>query len=151
MHYLALFAALPALTLALPEPVSAAPRCNPEQLQFVDQSWTAEVNAGVAANGGTTEAVMLPQDKGDESPACLDGSPYGFYYVPSKTGSTKWTVSINGGGWCYDEVDCQCRSLGGLGTSKGMKPMGGCGCINPKEDGTMDADCNCVSQQRSTS
>lgn len=47
--------------------------------------------------------TLLPQDKGDESPACLDGSPYGFYFSPSKTGSKRWTVSISGGGWCYDE------------------------------------------------
>ena len=39
------------------------------------------------------------KDKGDESPACLDGSPYGFYFSPSQKGSTKWTISINGGGW----------------------------------------------------
>jgi hypothetical protein len=126
---------------------AAAPRCNPEQLELVDQRWSNETHVGVPASGWDGEAstaVMLPQDKGGESPACLDGSAYGFYFVPSKTGSTKWTVSINGGGWCYDEVDCQCRSLGGLGTSKGMQPSGGCGCINPKEDGTMDADCNCI-------
>eukprot|EP01051_Picozoa_sp_SAG22_P001898 SAG22_NODE_78_length_22065_cov_7.473095_17_plen_365_part_00 len=43
--------------------------------------------------------TLLPQDKGNESPACLDGSPYGFYFNPSKTGSTKWTISIEGGGW----------------------------------------------------
>ena len=42
--------------------------------------------------------TLLPQDKGNESPACLDGSPYGFYFSPSKTGSTKWTISIEGGG-----------------------------------------------------
>lgn len=24
--------------------------------------------------------TLLPQDKGNESPACLDGSPYGFYF-----------------------------------------------------------------------
>merc|ERR1711990_1036142 len=53
--------------------------------------------------------TLLPQDKGDESPACLDGSPYGFYFVPSRTNSTKWTISIEGGGWCYDEVGCYQR------------------------------------------
>ena len=51
----------------------------------------------------STPLTLLPQDKGDESPACLDGSPYGFYFQKSKTGSTKWTISIEGGGWCYDE------------------------------------------------
>ena len=58
------------------------------------------------------------QDKGDESPACLDGSPYGFYFQKSKTGSTKWTISIEGGGWCYDEQECYSRSKMALGSSK---------------------------------
>ena len=40
--------------------------------------------------------TLLPQTAGDESPACLDGSPYGFYFTPSKTGSTQWTISIEG-------------------------------------------------------
>eukprot|EP01052_Picozoa_sp_SAG31_P026402 SAG31_NODE_2389_length_5806_cov_3.020151_1_plen_126_part_00 len=93
LHQLTMALGLPALALAMPE----APRCNPEQLELVDQRWTVGTHEGVAASGGQTPVVMLPQDKGGESPACLDGSPYGFYFVPSKAGSTKWTVSINGG------------------------------------------------------
>ena len=66
-------AALSTAAAALP---AAAPRCNPEQAEAaVDQRWTAEINGGVAASGGAATAVMLPQDKGGESPACLDGSP----------------------------------------------------------------------------
>ena len=43
--------------------------------------------------------TLLPQDAGDESPATLDGSPYGFYWKPSQSGkSTKWTISIGGAG-----------------------------------------------------
>ena len=39
--------------------------------------------------------TLLPQDAGVESPATLDGSPYGIYFKPSQSGtSTKWTVSI---------------------------------------------------------
>ena len=39
--------------------------------------------------------TLLPQDAGDESPACLDGSPYGFYFSPSSNSSNKrWTISI---------------------------------------------------------
>ena len=53
-------------------------------------------------------------------------------------------MSINGGGWCYDEVDCLCRSKGSLGTSKADGKTGGCACINPKEDGSFDTDCNCI-------
>ena len=43
--------------------------------------------------------TLLPQNAGDESPATLDGSPYGLYFKPSQSGkSRKWTISIEGGG-----------------------------------------------------
>ena len=70
------------------------------------------------ASGGAGDLVLVPQDKGALSPACLDGSPYGFYFVPSPTNSTKWTVSISGGGWCYNESLCLERAGTGLGSSK---------------------------------
>mmetsp|Transcript_126172 Transcript_126172/g.223524 ORF Transcript_126172/g.223524 Transcript_126172/m.223524 type:complete len:439 (+) Transcript_126172:73-1389(+) len=97
-----------------------------------------------ASSGQDVSITFLPQDKGNESPACLDGSPYGFYFVPSTTGSTKWTISIDGGGWCYDEVSCYCRSKGGKGSSKNLPQTSRCNCMNPKEDGTIDVDCNCI-------
>jgi hypothetical protein len=88
--------------------------------------------------------TLLPQDKGNESPACLDGSPYGFYFNPSKSGkSTKWTISIEGGGWCYDEDGCYNRSLMRLGSSKSWGPTAGCGCMNTDDNG-IDEDCNCL-------
>ena len=65
----------------------------------------------------TGPLVMVPQDKGDLSAACLDGSEYGFYYVASPTNSSKWTINIEGGGWCYDEAKCLSRSKMSLGTS----------------------------------
>ena len=47
--------------------------------------------------------TLFPQDVGTLSPANLDGSPYGVYFRPSPSGkSTKWTVSIEGGGWCCE-------------------------------------------------
>ena len=89
--------------------------------------------------------TLLPQDAGDASPACLDGSPYGFYFRPSKTNSTKWTISIEGGGWCYDEQECYSRSKMALGSSKGWSKTGGCGCMNTKDDPSgLDNDCNCL-------
>lgn len=88
--------------------------------------------------------VLLPQDNGDESPACLDGSPYGFYFQPSQTNSTKWTISIEGGGWCYDEDKCFQRSKMKLGSSKEWAKVAGCRCMNALPDGTMDNDCNCI-------
>ena len=44
--------------------------------------------------------VPLPQDDGA---SCLDGSPYGVYFLPSRSASTKWTVYFEGGGWCATE------------------------------------------------
>jgi len=93
---------------------------------------------------GSAPLTLLPQDKGNQSPACLDGSPYGFYFVPSTTGSTKWTINIQGGGWCYDEDGCFSRSKTHLGSSTGWSPTAGCGCMNVLEDGSMDGNCNCI-------
>lgn len=93
--------------------------------------------------------TLLPQNKGNESPACLDGSPYGYYYVPSKTKSTKWTISISGGGWCYNEDLCLSRASTDLGSSKNWKAAG-CGCMNirdnalPSDKDPIDHDCNCI-------
>lgn len=102
--------------------------------------------------------TLLPQDAGIESPATLDGSSYGFYWKPSQSGkSTKWTISIEGGGWCYNEAECYSRSKGALGTSKAwpatmpfsLDPTGfhfrqwEMGCMNAKGD-TLDMDCNAI-------
>jgi O-palmitoleoyl-L-serine hydrolase len=46
---------------------------------------------------------------------CLDGSPPGFYH--RLTGSSKWVVFFQGGGWCYNEEDCYKRSSTFLGSS----------------------------------
>lgn len=71
--------------------------------------------------------LTLFAQTGAESPACLDGSPYGVYFRPNAT-STKWTIFLEGGGWCYDEKDCLQRSkissadpFGGQGSSKHCK------------------------------
>jgi len=89
--------------------------------------------------------IKLPQPKGQEAtyPAALDGTPYAFYFTPNAT-STKWTININGGGWCYDEDDCLCRSYGALGSSKAYAVRGHCACMNPLPDGAADLTCNCI-------
>ena len=69
---------------------------------------------------------LFPQDDPEHSPACLDGSPYGPYFRPSATNSTKWTVSIEGGGWCYNETLCYERSQMALGTSTVWPKTSGC-------------------------
>jgi len=101
-------------------------------------------------SSGGAPLTLLPQDAGDASPACLDGSPYGFYFSPSKTNSTKWTISIEGGGWCYNEADCYARSKTHLGSSAEWAPTAGCGCMNVKDGAQagdanpLDGDCNCL-------
>jgi hypothetical protein len=97
----------------------------------------------VDAPTASAPLTLLPQDAGTESPACLDGSPYGFYLVRSTTNSTKWTISIEGGGWCYDEQSCLQRANTTLGSSKHWSPTSGCGCMNTEGDG-LDEDCNCL-------
>ena len=82
-------------------------KCNPEryesEIRMVSEAAKMPPTSANLAPLHTATLTLLPQDKGDESPACLDGSPYGFYFQPSTTGSTKWTIFINGGGWCYGE------------------------------------------------
>jgi len=96
--------------------------------------------------GGRTAAplTLLPQDAGNLSPACLDGSPYGLYFMPSVHNSTKWTISMQGGGWCYNEADCLGRSQTDLGSSRLFGKQSGCVCMNPDEKGNLDNDCNCI-------
>ena len=89
-----------------------------------------------------TSIQFLPLSTGA---ACLDGSPYAFYYVPSKSGSTKWSIYLNGGGWCYDERDCAQRAKTRLGSSTLFDPTESCGCGNVNDEGTgLEADCNCL-------
>ena len=88
--------------------------------------------------------TLLPQEKGEESPACLDGSPYGIYFTPSRSGSTKWTVAIEGGGWCQDEQQCYARSKTPLGSSTGFPATAKCRCMNSDGSRGLDNDCNCI-------
>jgi len=101
-------------------------------------------------DGEMAALTLLPQDRGDESPACLDGSPYGFYSQPAAKPSTKWTINLEGGGWCYDEAECYRRSQTVLGSSKKLKSTGRCPCMNVDEDGSIDPyGCNCLFLQYS--
>jgi len=56
---------------------------------------------------------------------------------PATTDDKKntWQIFFQGGGWCYNELDCLGRSRGDLGSSKGWGPNGGDGGIN-------SGDCN---------
>ena len=58
---------------------------------------------------------------GDE-PACLDGTPFG-YYARLGRDTRHWVVMLEGGGWCPDPYQCYLRTLpsysgGNLGSSK---------------------------------
>lgn len=88
--------------------------------------------------------VLLPQDQGDASPACLDGSAYGFYYVPAADpSSTLWTMWFEGGGWCYDEAACLARARTSLGSSDLFEPTGTCRNWNVA-NGAMTTNAHCV-------
>ena len=97
-----------------------------------------DIEIGVST--GRAPLTLLDMSTGA---ACLDGTPYGFYHVPSKTNSTLWTISIQGGGWCYNETLCYERSLTRLGSSKFFPTTSSCGCVNV-ENGDIDRDCNCI-------
>ena len=88
--------------------------------------------------------TLLPQHSSTSSPACLDGSPYGVYHRPSPTNSTKFTMFLQGGGWCYNERDCLERSKTDLGSSTNWPSVSGCGCMNLRTDGSIDDTCNCI-------
>ena len=85
--------------------------------------------------------TLLPSSTGA---LCLDGSPYGFYFVPSTTGSKSWTISIQGGGWCYNETLCYARSKTHLGSSKLFPKKASCGCLNVNKENEIERDCNCI-------
>ena len=48
---------------------------------------------------------------------CLDGSNGAFYFQRSPVASTTWQIFQEGGGWCYDEMECSERALTDLGSS----------------------------------
>lgn len=119
-------------------------------LPAVALSWGSEVDSETPRGilrpdaGKPARLTLLPQDRGDESPACLDGSPYGVYFVPSARNSTRWTIYLQGGGWCYDEALCYARSKTFRGSSAQFPRTTNCSCLTPAEDGTIDDDCNCL-------
>eukprot|EP00930_Biecheleria_cincta_P077171 TRINITY_DN64444_c0_g1_i1.p1 TRINITY_DN64444_c0_g1~~TRINITY_DN64444_c0_g1_i1.p1 ORF type:complete len:459 (+),score=81.44 TRINITY_DN64444_c0_g1_i1:63-1439(+) len=65
--------------------------------------------------------LHMMRDKGlaGAGAVCLDGTDAGFYFAPAATTSSArvWQIYFQGGGWCYDEIDCWGRSNGILGSS----------------------------------
>jgi hypothetical protein len=134
----------PAAAAAAAASVSAA-GCNPEADKPAALAATAAGRLITRDPGypkPPTPKVLLPQDDGS---AALDGSPMAVYFSPSASGSTKWTISIDGGGWCDDEVDCLCRSKGSLGSSTKQPAENWCLCSNVNDSGDgYEQDCNCL-------
>ena len=126
------------LTLGQPDP-----SCIPGQGSCDPAGKDVPVD-GAKECSSTAPLTLLPQDQGDESPACLDGSPYGLYHVKSRRNSTKWTIYLEGGGWCSDEVLCLARANSSLGSSRLFPPTHACSCMNTVNGTGLDPDCNCV-------
>eukprot|EP00729_Bicosta_minor_P020673 gene20673-11249_t len=124
------------LSLVAISTATAAPptRCNPERLP------TADGVARPPPPTGKAKLQLLAQVQGEEKtwPASLDGSPYGFFHYESSA-SNRWTIYLQGGGWCYDEIDCLCRSKSSMGSSTKLPPtwVAQTDCLNPLTDGTV--------------
>jgi len=55
----------------------------------------------------------------EEGAVCIDGSPGAYKYKPGKgDGQTKWMISFDGGGWCFNDKDCFRISQEPIGSSK---------------------------------
>lgn len=101
-----------------------------------------------------SDITLLPLSTGA---AALDGSPYGFYFVKYSgdipAHNTRWTIAIEGGGWCVGGENCYDRSQekvihnkpGSLGSSTpylGQKH--GCSCMNTNTTDVESRSCNCI-------
>jgi len=66
------------------------------------------------SNGANMNLVSLTSHPMDS--ACLDGSPYGYYFRAGNE-SNKWIIHHQGGGWCYNLEECAARAGTALGSS----------------------------------
>jgi len=125
------------LGLYLLQIASAAPVVNvntdpayiPYQRDFVGVNFGVELSPTAKP---PMKLHMMP-DKGLKGmgAVCLDGTDAGFYFSAATDPKNKndWQLYFQGGGWCYDEVDCLGRSHGGLGSSKDWAPTSSIGGI----------------------
>ena len=121
-------------------------------LTLVSTATSTEYGANVQADGVhqaintplLSNKVLLPLSTGA---ACLDGSPYAFYYTGNNNTSTRWSITLGGGGWCYNESLCAARAASKLGSSTMWPDVGECECKYFDTDGqTDDAEqCKCAS------
>ncbi|CAI7879260.1 unnamed protein product [Closterium sp. NIES-53] len=99
-----------------PRPPILAPK--PEPQPSAPPSDTGGNGGG--GNGGakvaTTKLYLLSE--GSTKGRCLDGSAPGYYHRQGfGTGSRKWIIFLEGGGWCFSLKQCAVRSKGLLGSS----------------------------------
>jgi hypothetical protein len=69
-----------------------------------------------ATAGQTTYTYMSVEDP---EALNLDGSRYGIAVCLSETHTDDWVFSADGGGWCYDELECFQRASTGCGCGRG--------------------------------
>ena len=102
----------------------------------------------------------------DAGATCLDGSRYGFYYMPAVAtvkptklehaagvlNNQSWLLHFEGGGWCWSPEDCAVRAETRAGSSKdwdkqeGQIHIGGvvnkcCFCTNKGRSKRISASC----------
>eukprot|EP00659_Diplonema_papillatum_P010689 gene10689-16445_t len=81
-------------------------------------------SAAVAAlTVGVMHLELMTEEVDSMGAMCLSGSPGGYYYGKANSENVNnWLIFFQGGGWCYDEVDCYYRSMTALGNSSSWAP-----------------------------
>lgn len=81
--------------------LSCAPSTADMKLQYVTASAALLVVACVVSSAAAIDtSAPLQLLSMDTGAACLDGSPYAFYFRNASTSSnTRWSINIEGGGW----------------------------------------------------
>jgi len=87
-------------------------------------------------NAAMTKVMMTDQGLSGRGAVCLDGTDAGFYFAPAADAANAkhWQLYFEGGGWCYDAMDCWGRSYSSLGSSSSWPATMGVG-------GIMSDDC----------
>lgn len=73
------------------------------------------------AQAPSAPLTLLPRDTAGR---CLDGTVSGYYHLLNSTsvGGRKWTISLFGGGECFDKPSCTAHLRDDLGSSNYFTP-----------------------------
>ena len=115
--------------------------CNSQCVTVLSPDHSKPID-GEKSCSSTAALTLLPQDRENLS-ASLDGSPMGLYLVASRSNSTRWTIFLEGGGWCFSDEDCLIRTTTPNGSSKKLPLTRNCQCYNTDGDALFQ-DCNCL-------